>query len=109
MSYLSASDFLAGIVGQEEDVEIPGMGTVRIRPLTTAEAAKVFQVTDPNERIALAVGLALVKPKLKEDEARQLLNAAAGRMAPLVQRVLTLAGLLSDEDEQGESFPGGGS
>lgn len=107
MAYLSASDFLAGIVGQEEDVEIAGVGMVRIRPLTTVEAGKVFQVQDAGERIAAAVGMALVEPKLTEDETRQLLHAAAGRMAPLVQRVLALAGMM--DTEEAASLAGGGS
>lgn len=109
MAYLSASDFLAGITGQEEDVDVPGVGTVRIRPLTTVEAGRIFQVQDAGERIALAVGMALVEPRLTEDEARQLLHAAAGRMAPLTQRVLTLAGMMSEPEVDGAPLAGGGS
>lgn len=106
-NYLSAEDFLAGILGQEEDFSVPGLGTVRIRPLTTVEAGKVFAYAESGQRIAAAVGLALVEPKLTEEEAQQLLHAAAGKMAPLVQRVLALAGMVGDEEA--ESLAGAGS
>lgn len=108
-TYLSAKDFLSAIVGEEEDFMVPGVGTVRIRPLTVAEVRRIYAMAeDDADRMALAVGLALVKPQLDDAETRQLLHAAAGRMTPLIQRVMELAAMI-DADEGATSLAGAGS
>lgn len=101
-TYISASDFLAGIIGQEEDVELAGLGTVRIRPLTAVEASQLYEVTKQPAELALrAVGMALVQPKLTEEQVQQMFSGAAGKMTPLIQRVMTLAGMGAAETTEG--------
>lgn len=101
-SYINATDFLAGIIGQEEDVELVGLGTVRIRPLTAIEASQLYELTKQPAELALrAVGMALVKPKLTPEQVEQMFSGAAGKMTPLIQRVMTLAGMGAAEATEG--------
>lgn len=110
MAYLSAADFLTGIIGQEEDVEIAGLGTVRIRPLTAIEAGQLYDTgATPAELAVRAVALALVEPKLTDAELEQLQRATAGRLTPLINRVMALAGLTSEPEVDGAPLAGGGS
>jgi hypothetical protein len=106
-TYLKAEDFLAAIVGEEEDVVLP-IGTVRIRPLTAVEAARLSQMQlDPGELAVRAVAMALVQPKLDSAQVARLQEGTAGALIPLVQRVMALAGLSGGDTL--EDFPGGGS
>jgi hypothetical protein len=106
--YLKVDDFLAGILGEEEDVVLPGLGTVRIRPLTAVEASRLYDRTqEPGELALRAVGMALVQPRLSEAQVEQMLKGAAGRMTPLIQRVMALAGMT--DSEAAENLAGGGS
>ncbi|MEU7817060.1 hypothetical protein [Pseudonocardia sp. NPDC049154] len=80
----------------EEDVEIPGVGTVRIRALSRAEvlafrSRKVEDVADM-ERALLSKGL--VEPALTEDEVRQWQEAsAAGELEPVTRAISRLSGM----------------
>lgn len=78
----------------EDDVEVPGVGTVRVRALSRAEGMLVQQAngTDVTERKILAMGM--VNPKLSEVDAGRWQKAAtAGEMEPVTQRITELSGL----------------
>jgi hypothetical protein len=108
VTYLNATDFLAGIVGEEEDVFVPGVGTVRIRPLTAIEAARVSEFSgNPAELALRAVGVALVQPVLSDEQVQQMFRGAAGKITPLIQRVMAISGMAGTE--QAEDLAGGGS
>lgn len=78
-----------------EDVEIPGVGTVQVRPLSRSEALQVQGVEMPlleMERRLLA--LALVEPKLTEAEIKQWQeNSPAGELQPVVEAIIRVSGL----------------
>lgn len=88
----------------QADVDIPGLGTVRVRALTRAEAISVRKATDREdtmdglrllilERKMLAA--ALIDPPMTEDEVRQWQQAApAGELDPVVARVQELSGMV---------------
>lgn len=92
----------------EEDVEVPGVGTLRVRGLSRAEVLAVRKAADDNpdgprvlalERKMLA--LALVDPKLTEAEVGQWQDAsAAGELEPVVQVVQRLSGMGARPDKQ---------
>jgi hypothetical protein len=88
----------------EADVEIPGLGTVRVRALSRAEVLLVRKATDNAEGIdgprALVLerkmlATAMVDPVLTEAEVGQWQQAsAAGELEPVTRRIQELSGML---------------
>lgn len=94
----------------EEDVSIPGVGTVRVRALSRAEVLLVRKSTDDEhmdgpralvlERKLLAK--ALVDPALSEAEVGHWQDAATpGEIEPVVTVVQRLSGLLQESPKSG--------
>jgi hypothetical protein len=93
----------------EQDVDIPGVGTVRVRSLSRAEAGRLKTFVDGDaeagEVFVLAVGL--VDPRLTEDEVRQWMAAAPTDEVELVAgAVMVLSGLVEGA-ETVRRFPPG--
>lgn len=93
----------------EADVEIPGVGTVRVRGLTRDEVMVVRKSTDMEhvdgpraltlERKMLAA--AMVEPALTESEVGRWQKAApAGELEPVVRMVQELSGMLDDAPKE---------
>lgn len=87
----------------EADVEIPGVGTVRVRGLSRVEVIVMRKATDTEhldgpralviERKMLAA--AMVDPELTEAEVGQWQKAsAAGELGPVTQKIQELSGML---------------
>ncbi len=79
-----------------EKVDVPGFGEVEVRGLTRAEALSVQQVgeIDIAEMERRLLSLALVEPKLTEDEVGQWQQVAtAGELQPVAATVERLSGL----------------
>lgn len=85
----------------EADVDVPGIGTVRVRGLTRIEAtgltkglrseADAYNRTAEIERRMLAAGM--VEPKLTEDEARRWQEASpAGELEAVTNKINELSG-----------------
>lgn len=79
----------------EEDVEIPGVGTVKIRPLSRAEALQVQgREMGVGEMERMLLSAAMVDPKLTEDEVSDWqANSPAGLMQPVVDAIVRLSGM----------------
>ena len=86
----------------EEDVELPGVGTVRVRALNRGESLKIGRSVkseaDAARRIAqlerkiIAVGM--VDPVLTEDEVARWQEASpAGELTPVVEKIQELSGM----------------
>ncbi|HEX6969408.1 MAG TPA: hypothetical protein VF174_11455 [Micromonosporaceae bacterium] len=99
----------------EADVDIPGVGTVRVRGLSRDEVLVVRKATDAEhvdgpraltlERKLLAA--AMVDPQLSEAEVgRWQQSAPAGELQPVVEKVQELSGL--DEGAAKSGVPGAG-
>jgi hypothetical protein len=85
----------------EDDVEVPGVGTVRVRALTRLEAMKVQSAgsVEATDRLLLSFGL--VDPKLTEDEARRWQGASvATEIEPVSNRILELSGMAEGADKE---------
>jgi hypothetical protein len=82
----------------EKEVDLDGVGTVRVRSLSRAEAGRLKDYTDnadDAEVYVLTVGL--VDPALTEEEVRQWLQGAtAGEVDIVTTAILGLSGLLGD-------------
>lgn len=85
----------------EADVEVPDVGTVRVRGLNRVEAMQVQGAgsTEAVERKMLAFGM--VDPKLTEDDVRRWQEAsAAGEMEVVSAKIAELSGLTPDAGKE---------
>ncbi|MCG3757371.1 hypothetical protein [Amycolatopsis sp. Poz14] len=80
---------------EERDVDVPGVGTVRVRSLSRAEALSLRgkeMGAVKMERVLLS--LAMVHPRLTEDEVKQWQEAApAGELNTVQEVILDLSGM----------------
>lgn len=84
----------------EEDVEIPGLGTVRVRGLSRAEAMKIRDRSDVEAQERLMIALGMVDPKLTEAEVGKWAKAApAGELQPVSEVIGRLSGLIEGADK----------
>lgn len=109
-SYITADDFLSAITGEELDFDVPGLGTVKIRSLTTQQVGRINREADgdPGKMMAMAVRDGLVEPKLPGDVLSTLNDAKPGPIADISRRIMELSGM-SAEAEELENLAGGGS
>lgn len=108
--YLTPDDFLVGILGDPVDFEAPGLGLVRLRGLTVGEVAEINRKAKGDRALTLAqtVATGMVEPAMTVE---QLLRAPAAmwlKYEAIGVRIAELSGL-SDDREQQDDFPGGGS
>jgi len=98
--YLSAGDFLAGIQGQAEDYEVAGLGVVKIKSLTTAQARQLYSQYQGDEigMMLGAVGAGLVEPHLDAEQVAQLAEASVGPISDISKRILQLSGMIDREN-----------
>ncbi len=81
----------------EEDVELPGVGVVRVRGLSRAEALKVRSIEGRAETERAILALAMVDPTMTEAEVGRWQAASpAGEMEPVTDKVSELSGMLED-------------
>lgn len=88
----------------ERDVEIPGVGVVRVRGLTRAEALDVQKVDqkDPGALERKVLHLGLVDPPLSEAEVQEWYDAApAGEIDPVTAAIQELSGLAEGAGKSG--------
>ncbi|MDG4809941.1 hypothetical protein O7634_24585 [Micromonospora sp. WMMD1120] len=99
----------------EQDVELPGLGTVRIRALTRAEVLRISKAmsdskANPADVEALSLSTALVDPELTEDEVRQwALVAPFGEIETLNLAINELSGIAGRADKEAYKSPPGES
>jgi len=91
---LSKTDLLRKRFGVE-DVEIPGVGIVRLRPLSRAE---VLELEGKEMPAAVAeqklVARAMVEPKLTEDDVAQWqANSPAAEIQPVIEAIARMSGI----------------
>ena len=108
--YLTPDDFLMGVLGQAVDFDVSGLGTVKVRGLTVGEVSEIRRLTRGDGALLLAhtISLGMVEPHMT---AEQLLAAPAGMATKYEEigvRIAELSGLTDDREQQ-DSFPGGGS
>lgn len=100
--YLSAADFLAGITGKPEDFDVPGLGLIQIRSLTTIESGELNR-KHGGDGVALmlaSVRMGLVQPALTEAQLEQLGQAKPGTIQLISDRIMSLSGIIETKAEQ---------
>lgn len=87
----------------EEDIELPGVGTIRVRALSRAEALAVtdkkMPVAEMEQRL---LAMAMVDPVMSEADVRQWQDAAgAGELEPVTEVIQRLSGLRKEAAKSG--------
>lgn len=101
----------------EADVDVPGVGTVRVRGLSRAEVMAIRKATDNDpatldgQRVLVLerkmISLAMVDPKLTEAEVKLWQDAApAGELQPVADRIQELSGLAEGATKSGVQSDG---
>lgn len=84
----------------EEEVDIPGVGSVRVRALSRQEALILKDKEMAYEEMELKLlSMAVVEPVLTEDEVRQWQAASpAGELEPVTDAIQRLSGMVAKAD-----------
>lgn len=93
----------------ETNVEVPGVGTVRVRGLNRIEAMHVQAANGPEATERRIMTLGMVDPVLTEAEVGQWQKAStAGEIEAVSQEIARLSGMLPDSDKEAyKSLPSG--
>ncbi|KXK61952.1 hypothetical protein AWW66_10960 [Micromonospora rosaria] len=93
----------------EEDVELPGVGTVRVRGLTRGQIVEISKgMNEGRDMEPRSLSWALVDPELTEDEARELIQVAPfGEIEAISNTINRLSGIAGRADKEAyKSLPG---
>lgn len=109
MSYLDKAALFAGSKPEETDLDLPGVGTIRIRGLRRVDTFAVREAGDDvavmNRRV-LALGL--VEPTMSEADAAQWMQVASSDIVGrVVEAIFGLSGMGKDAQKSG--VPAAGS
>jgi hypothetical protein len=96
--YISADDFLTGILGEPIDLDVPGLGRVQIKPLSMLEVKQMREQygADGMGLTVGAVAMGMVAPKLDKEQAARLWEARPGPLTTIGQRILEISGMTED-------------
>lgn len=102
MAYLNIDDFFTGITGGEDDLELPGLGSVRVRSLEALEVQQIRQQAGDNdmEMSFLSIVAAMVEPKLDREHIEKLHRAKPGVIALLTRRIMELSGMVDESEKK---------
>lgn len=83
---------------QEQDIEIPGVGTVRVRGLSRSESLAIRDKSMPmDEMERRMISIAMVDPVLTTGEVRLWQDAcSAGELEPVTRVIAELSGMMID-------------
>lgn len=86
----------------EDDVEIPDVGTVRVRGLSRDEVFGVQQVKNTAAQERKIISLGMIDPEMTEIEVfTWQKNSPAGEMEPVADKIRELSGLKEDASKSG--------
>lgn len=110
MTYLDKAALFKRTATKQADVEVPDVGTVRVRALTRAEALGMTGLKGGPavlERKLLAAGM--VDPAITEDEAEQWQqSASADAIRAVSDAIATLSGMFEGAQKSGVPADGNG-
>ncbi|HEY0700297.1 MAG TPA: hypothetical protein VGD43_21140 [Micromonospora sp.] len=91
----------------ETDVELPGVGAVRVRGLTRAEVLQISKGANAGQDMeAQALSWALVDPQLTVDEVKRLFEVATfGEIQALNEAVNELSGIAGLAEKEAYKSP----
>jgi hypothetical protein len=93
----------------EADVDLPGVGVVRVRGLTRIEVLSVRKAADSAESVdgprllvleRKLIAAGMVDPQLSEDDVRAWQNVCpAGQLEPVTEKIQELSGLAEGSEK----------
>ena len=101
-NYLSIDDFFIGITGSAGDLELSGLGTVKVRSLEALEVQQIRAQAGDNEMEMsfLSIVYGMVEPALSRDHLEQLHRAKPGVIAAITRRIMELSGMVEDSEKK---------
>jgi hypothetical protein len=94
----------------QDDVEVPGLGTFRVRALSRAEAQRLESAPTLGDKERIVLSCGVVDPALTEADAKRwLASATFGEVDPVMRRIAQLSGLLEDSAKAAYKSDGDGS
>lgn len=85
----------------EDEVDIPGIGTVRVRGLSRIEALAIRRIEDMAGSERKMVSTAMLDPTMNEEEVHTWQRvSAAGEMEPVTSKIAELSGMLSNSAKE---------
>lgn len=85
----------------EDDVELVGVGTVRVRALNRDEAMEAGKIDDRKMRDRHIIAMGMVEPALSVSEVKQWGAAAtAGEIEKVSRRIAELSGMIEGADKE---------
>lgn len=98
-SYINKSDFFAAITGKPVDYDVPEVGTIQVRGLTSIELSQVQAKNLTPVQISLeAVRMCLVQPVLEPADIDALGQAKPGIIEKISGKILALSAMRPDDD-----------
>jgi hypothetical protein len=86
----------------EDDVEVPSMGTVRVRGLSRDEVFGTQQISNTAVRERKVLALAMISPAMTEAQAAKWqMVSPAGEIEPVTDKIHELSGLAEDASKSG--------
>lgn len=91
---MNKETFLTGLCADVEDLEVEGIGTIKIRGLTAKEARKISTYSEKDEYkgTLLTLVFGIVEPKLSEEDLETLGDASIKKLFPIAERIAELSG-----------------
>lgn len=85
----------------EAEVEVPGLGVVRVRGLSRAEVIYLQSAKGPAAVEQRTVALGLVEPTMTEDDVKQWQRVSVGgELNPVTERIGQLSGMMPGADKE---------
>jgi hypothetical protein len=106
---VAAVDFLRAIQQAEEYFDLPGVGTVKLRSLSTKDAQSIYQQHGDNrtDLVVAVIAAGLVEPALTEEQIAALYDAKSGPVVALFERIGEISAI--NPTEELADLAGGGS
>lgn len=98
--HLTKEQLLAALAVREEDYEIGGFGSVRIRGLNVSEGLPALQKEDDaGARLKMICLLGVVEPKLEPADLDAIGQCSAEAVSDLALRIMTISGMLPKDTD----------
>lgn len=105
---VSKADFFAALKREEKYYDLPGVGTVKIRGMSVAEAQRLYQAHEKSrpDLVVAVVQTCMTEPQLAEEDAQALYDAKAGPVTKLFEEIMAMS---ADPTEELAGEAGAGS
>lgn len=96
---ISKADFFAALKREEKYYDLPGVGTVKIRGMSVAEAQRLYQAHEKSrpDLVVAVVQTCMTDPELTDEDARALYDAKAGPVTKLFEEIMAMSAEATEE------------